>query len=160
MIRVKDYVYRAYVRRAVDADTLDLLVIVADFGFYQWIVKPVRVRLRDVDAVELFRGPEREKGREAQKLVWRLLVDEEKCELRQFTLRTHMDKTGARGRYLGLIYVPIGPTGWEGRRGRGYVDERNLDHDWLSNSRVIDPVTGSWSVRLSVWIEKEEFDKG
>lgn len=113
------YVRRGRLRRAVDGDTLDLVL---DVGFGASL--RTRVRLLGVNTPELRRGDDehRARGREATAFVFRWclghdLEDELRHdhELEDWPLLVRTEKTGKYGRWLAQIWRTIdgqelGPT--------------------------------------------------
>lgn len=92
------YFYRCWVKRVVDADTIDVEL---DYG---WGEKnaDVRLRLYRIDAFEI-RGTERPKGLAAKAFVEALLPPGD-----EIIIRSHKDERGKFGRPLADVYLPDG----------------------------------------------------
>jgi micrococcal nuclease len=88
------YIYRAEVKKIVDADTIDVLI---DLGFGIHATKRLRFLLIDTWEV---RGEEREQGLIAKDRLTQLIDDAEKVYV-----QTIMDAEGKYGRVLAWVWT-------------------------------------------------------
>ena len=93
---ITPFVYRCRMVGWYDGDspTVDI-----DLGFNHWMLQQ-KIRLYGVDTPEL-RGQEREQGLEVRDLVRKWVPPGSDC-----IIRTHKDRTGKFGRWLGEIFLP------------------------------------------------------
>lgn len=93
----KLYHYRARVLRVVDGDTVDVML---DLGLSTFVRE--RIRLKDIDTPEIFgmkkESEEFQRGMAAKEFVSERIAD------KHVWVKTHKDKTGKYGRYLGEIF--------------------------------------------------------
>ena len=88
------YTYNALCTDVYDGDSVTLDI---DLGFNMWM-RNQKIRLLGIDTPEL-RGEERADGLVAAARLRDLIENHE------VTLRSHKDKTGKYGRWLGTIYL-------------------------------------------------------
>lgn len=87
--------YKANVTGVYDADTITVNI---DLGFGIWTFKQ-KIRLFGIDAPEM-RGTERADGTVSRDWL------REKILGKEIILKTHKDKTGKFGRWIGDVYLP------------------------------------------------------
>jgi micrococcal nuclease len=91
------YIYKGFVLKIIDGDTLDILV---DLGFH--IQKTIRVRIYGINCPET-RGEEKDAGLKSKNFVKELIDGKE------ILLKTHKDKKDKYGRWLAEIQGDFGP---------------------------------------------------
>ncbi len=94
------FVYAAHVSKVYDGDTI---TVDLDLGL-GITVHGQKLRLYGINTPEV-RGEERPRGLVVRDIVRALILD------KWVIVRTHRDKTGKYGRWLGTIYVPDA-EGW------------------------------------------------
>ncbi len=87
------YTYRAHVLEVYDADTITVDI---DLGLETW-VRGVKVRLYGINAPEV-RGKERPEGLISRDWLRDRILGKD------IVLRTHKDKKGKYGRWLGTVF--------------------------------------------------------
>jgi len=90
------FVYSAFVTDVYDGDTITINI---DLGFGMKMEK-VKLRVFGIDTPEL-RGPEKKAGIVARDFVRDLILN------KNVIIKTHRDKKGKYGRYLGEIFIEI-----------------------------------------------------
>ena len=117
------YIYRVYVDKVVDGDTIYFNV---DQGFNVWSKQ--KVRLENVDTPEIFRPineAEREHGYLAKAFVEHFLKGDDK------KIYLVSKKTGKYGRWLGTIYV----------EGENYsLNEELVNHGLIKNKEIYENI--------------------
>lgn len=88
------YEYRALVRKVYDGDTITVDI---DLGF-DMLLRNQKIRLLGIDTPEV-RGAEREQG-----LISRDAL-RTKIGSKWIVVKTHLDKKGKYGRWLGTIFI-------------------------------------------------------
>lgn len=86
------YTYKAHVTAVYDGDTITCDI---DLGCSVW-VRGEKIRLLGINAPEV-RGSERGRGIQSREALRRQILDKE------IVLKTHKDKRGKYGRYLGVV---------------------------------------------------------
>ena len=89
------YEYRAYVRKVYDGDTITVDI---DLGF-EVILKNQKIRLHGIDTPEE-RGESKAEGIKVRDAVRKRIAN------KWVIIKTHRDKKGKYGRWLGEVYSP------------------------------------------------------
>jgi|TARA_E500000331_G_scaffold321978_1_gene336560 micrococcal nuclease len=89
------YEYRAYVRKVYDGDTITVDI---DLGF-EVILKNQKIRLHGIDTPEV-RGESKAEGIKVRDAVRKRIAN------KWVIIKTHRDKKGKYGRWLGEVYSP------------------------------------------------------
>ena len=106
MIRT-DFTYEGWVNRVIDADTLEVSIIQADYGFHQYKMTIERLRLKDFDAWEI-RHQDRDhkaKGIAARDRVIELTKDT-KIRIRTFKTKNSGERKTFE-RYVADVFIPF-----------------------------------------------------
>jgi endonuclease YncB( thermonuclease family) len=110
-----NFIYRAWLKRVIDADTLELFIFQADYGFKEYKVTVKKIRLKGIDCWES-RHTDREhkiKGLRAKRRV------QELCNGRWLRVHTYKDEMSFT-RWIGSVF---------------YTDKEKKEHSLVKTLR-------------------------